>query len=106
MDRSWPDYAGHPIRITAERQEHIFRQEEMRGQEARIKETLAAPDVVFQSRSDDEVRLYHRLYTETLVGTKYLCAVVKWRSDDRFLMTAYFTSKPKAGQVLWTRTTR
>ncbi len=76
----------------------------MVGEEQHIAETLAEPDVVIQSRSDPEVRLYHKLYDHPLVGAKYLCAVVKWRDDDAFLITAFFTDRPKRGPVLWTTT--
>lgn len=57
--------------------------------------------VVIQSRSDSEVRLYHRLYRSNTVGEKHLCVVVKWRRDDPFLITAFFTDRPKRGAVLW-----
>jgi hypothetical protein len=41
------------------------------------------------------------LQTETLVGEKWLCAVVKYTTDDAFIITAYLTDKPKAGEDLW-----
>ena len=75
----------------------------MVGEEARIAEALAQPDVVIQSTSDPDVRLYHRRCSTSAVGEKYLCAVVKWRRDDAFLITAYFTERLKRGAVLWTR---
>jgi len=74
----------------------------MVGEEARVAETLIRPDVVVQSRSDPEVRLFHRFYEASAVGAKYLCAVVKWRSNDAFLITAYYTDRPKRGTILWT----
>jgi hypothetical protein len=67
-------------------------------------ETLAEPDVVIQSRSDPDVRLYHRLYQTSAVGAKHLCVVVKLRVEDAFLVTAYFTDRPKRGEILWSRT--
>jgi hypothetical protein len=100
---SWVDCWGAEIRVTAERLEHVLEHPEMAGSEQRIEATLREPDVVIQSRSDVEVRLYHRHYAQTPVGAKYLCAVVKWRSDDRFLITAYRTERPKRGAVLWTK---
>lgn len=75
----------------------------MVGEEARIAATLAEPDLVVQSISDPDVRLYHRLYTHAAVGEKYLCVVVTWLSDDCFLLTAHFTDRVKRGPVLWTR---
>jgi hypothetical protein len=75
----------------------------MASEEQNIAATLAEPDVVVQSLSDPDVRLYHRMYTHPIVGEKYLCAVVTWLSDDCFLLTAHFTDKVKRGVVLWTR---
>ncbi|HEU4760185.1 MAG TPA: hypothetical protein VFT91_09430 [Dehalococcoidia bacterium] len=89
--------------MTEERLAHVLGHPEMVGEEVHIEETLRDPDVVIQSRSDPEVRLYHRLYQTAALGQKYLCAVVKWRSDDAFLITAYFTDTPKRGTQLWTR---
>ena len=97
----WPDCWGVRIRVTEERLAHVLEHPEMVGEEAHIAETLAQPVVVIQSGSDPDVRLYHRLYSASAVGQKYLCAVVKWRSDDAFLITAYFTDRPKRGVVLW-----
>ena len=74
----------------------------MVGQEARIEETLAQPDTVMQSRSDPGVHLYYRLYESTPVGRKHLCAVVRLWGDDAFLVTAFFTDRPKRGTLLWT----
>lgn len=70
-------------------------------QEDHIAETLREPDIVVQSQSDPEVRLYHRRYATSLVGEKHLCVVVKWREDDPFLITSFFTDRPKRGSVLW-----
>ena len=98
----WPDCWGAPIRVTEERLAHILGHPELAGEESRIAETLDQPNVVIQSASDPEVRLYHRFYETSAVGGKHLCAVVKWRSDDAFLITAYFTDRPKRGAVLWT----
>lgn len=90
--------------MTDERLAHLMEEHpEMVGQEPRLAETLAEPDVVIQSESDPEVRLYHRVYHHAIVGQKHLCVVVKWRSDDRFLLTAHFTDKVKRGSVLWTK---
>ncbi len=75
----------------------------MAGEESRIAATLAEPDLVVQSISDLDVRLYHRLYTHPVVGEKYLCVVVTWLSNDCFLLTAHFTDSVKRGPVLWTR---
>ncbi len=75
----------------------------MVGQESRIAHTLAEPDSVVQSSMDPDVRLYHRFYLDTSVGAKHLCVVVKWRNEDAFLITAYFTDRRKRGMVLWNK---
>ena len=98
----WPDCWGVPIRVTEERLTHVLEHPEMAREEPRVAETLAQPDVVIQSVSDPEIRLYHRFYKSSAVGAKHLCVVVKWRSDDAFLVTAYYTGRPKRGAVLWT----
>jgi hypothetical protein len=36
-----------------------------------------------------------------LVGGKWLCVVVKYEENDAFVVTAYLTDKPKAGEDLW-----
>jgi hypothetical protein len=99
--RYWTDCWGARIRITDERMRHALEHPEMRGQETHVEETLAAPEAVVQSRSDPDVRLYYRVYETEEVGRKYLCAVVKWRTDDPFLITAHFTDRMKRGSHLW-----
>jgi hypothetical protein len=53
------------------------------------------------SRSDAAVRLFYEFYARTIVGGKWLCVVVKYEKDDAFVVTAYLTDKPKAGEDLW-----
>ena len=36
-----------------------------------------------------------------MVGGKWLCIVVKYEEHDAFVVTAYLTDKPKAGEELW-----
>jgi hypothetical protein len=38
---------------------------------------------------------------ETHMGSKWLCVVVKYVENDAFIVTAYLTEKPKAGEDLW-----
>jgi hypothetical protein len=73
----------------------------MVGQESLIAETLAGPDIIVQSASDPDARFYYRLYRHPLVGEKYLCVVIIWRSDDCFLLTAHFVRRIRSGAVLW-----
>ena len=95
------DYQGLSIRLTEERLEHILEHPEMVGLEDAIAETLATPELVVQSASDEEVRLHYRFCRDTRVGDKFLCVVVKAGNEDTFVLTAYLTDKPKRGEVLW-----
>ncbi|MBA2693856.1 MAG: hypothetical protein H0U65_15420 [Rubrobacter sp.] len=76
------DHRGMPIRLTDGRKAHILEHPEMSGMEAGISDTLRRPESVVRSRSDEETRLYYRFHPETPVGAKFLCVVVKVRSED------------------------
>lgn len=73
----------------------------MKEQKSRIAETLREPDQVRQSRSDQQVELFYKLYPQTPVTTKYLCVVVKALPSDHFIITAYYTDTVKKGEILW-----
>jgi hypothetical protein len=89
------------IRVTDERLAHAEKRREMVGQRASIQLALAKPDVVTVSRRDTSVRLYQKLFADSPVGEKFLCAVIKSLPDDSFLLTAYFTVRLKTGDVIW-----
>ena len=95
------DYWDRPVRLTAERWAHILDHPEMAGQRERLAETLAGPDIVIATLTDDTVLAYHRLYETTPVTRKYLVVVVKMAQGDAFVLTAYFTSRLKKGQIVW-----
>ncbi len=95
------DYEGRLIRLTEERWAHISEHPEIVEMGTAVEETLERPEVVVQSLSDPEARLYYRFYPRTLVGGKYLCAAVKVKGDDAFVVTAYLTDQVKRGAVLW-----
>ena len=95
------DYQGLAIRLTDERLAYILEHPEMIGLQKAIEETLAHPEHVVQSLSDDTARLYYRFYSRTHVSAKFICVVVKIRPDDAFLLTAYLTAKIKKGTILW-----
>lgn len=95
------DYQNREVRLTKERLAHILAHPEMVGMEAQITETLKRPKLVRKSRSDESVALFYRFYTQTAIGDKWLCVVVKYLPDDAFIVTAYFTDKPKKGETLW-----
>ena len=95
------DYAGRKIRLTEERWAHISEHPEMAGMRPALEETLQAPTIVVESPSDPAARLYYRVYTRTIVGEKYLCVLVKFSTDDAFVVTAYLTDRLKKGKVVW-----
>jgi len=73
----------------------------MKDMGAEIERVLTQPQLVRRSRSDDAVRLFYEFYAQTMVGGKWLCVVVKYAQNDAFVVTAYLTDKPKAGEDLW-----
>ncbi|MCM8762063.1 MAG: hypothetical protein NC905_03510 [Candidatus Omnitrophica bacterium] len=95
------DLFGREIRLTDEREKHIEEDHpEMVEQIGKIQETLSAPEIIIQSKTDIEVELFYRYYKFTPVGEKYLCVVVKVIKCP-FLITAYFTDTIKEGRILW-----
>ena len=95
------DFQGLAVQLTDERLAHILEHPEMAAMEDAIEETLAHPERVVQSASDEQARLSYRLYNGTLVGDKYLCVVVKVTEGDAFVITAYLTDTIKRGITLW-----
>ncbi|QYO63349.1 DUF4258 domain-containing protein [Leptolyngbya sp. 7M] len=95
------DHQNREVRLTEERLTHILSHPEMVEMEAQIADTLKHPQLVRQSRSDESVALCYRFYTQLAIGDKWLCVVVKYLPDDAFIVTAYFTDKPKKGETLW-----
>jgi len=95
------DYAGIGVRLTEERMAHIHEHPEMQGMENTVAETLSEPELVIRSLSDEQARLYYRSYSDTPVGAKLLCVVVKMVDTDAFVVTAYLTDRLKRGEILW-----
>lgn len=95
------DYQNREVRLTEERLVHILTHPEMIGMESQIAYTLKHPQLVRQSQSDESAALLYRFYTQTAIGDKWLCVVVKYLPHDAFVVTAYFTDKPKKGENLW-----
>jgi hypothetical protein len=95
------DYQNRQVRLTEERLAHILTHPEMVDMESQIADTLKNPQLVRKSRSDDSAELFYRFYTQLVIGDKWLCIVVKYLPDDAFIVTAYFTDKPKKGDDLW-----
>jgi len=95
------DCFGRAVRLTDERLAHILEHPEMRAMDAEIEQVLRAPQLVRRSRSDMSAQLYYSFYAQTEVGGKWLCVVVKFVEGDAFVVTAYLTDRPKAGEDLW-----
>ena len=95
------DCFGHQVRLTDERLAHILEHLEMKDLGAEIERVLRQRQMVRRSRSDEAVRLFYEFYAQTIVGGKWLCVVVKYADNDAFVVTAYLTDKPKAGEDLW-----
>lgn len=95
------DCFGHSVRLTDERFAHILERPEMKDMGEEIQRVLLEPKLVRRSRSDEAVRLFYEFYAQTIVGGKWLCVVVKYADNDAFVVTAYLTDKPKAGDDLW-----
>src|SRR5271169_245287 len=95
------DHEGRRIRLTDERWRHITEHPEMAQMRVQLEETIAAPESVVESLSDPAARLYFRFYERTIVGGKYLCAVVLESPDDAFVVAAYLTDQIKKGKILW-----
>jgi inorganic pyrophosphatase len=95
------DYFGREVRLTDERLAHILEHPEMARMEAEIELTMRWPKLVRRSRSDVGVSLFYGFFPKTLVGSKWICVVVKYDQDDAFVITAYLTNQPTAGEDLW-----
>jgi len=95
------DCFGHQVRLTDERLAHIPGHPEMKEMGEEVERVLREPQLVRRSRSDPAARLFCEFYTQTFVGGKWLCVVVKYVENDAFVVTAYLTDKPKAGEDLW-----
>ena len=95
------DCFGRNVRLTDERLAHILERTEMRGMREEIIRTLQAPAQVRVSRSDPTVRLFYEFCSQTRIGGKWLCVVVKYSVDDAFVITAYLTDRFKTGERVW-----
>ena len=95
------DHQGRTVRFTAERQRHVLEHPEMVGQFERVAETVSHPERVVAARLDESVHVYHRFYETTPVTSKYLQVAVKLFLEDAFVLTAFYSSRPKRGETVW-----
>jgi len=70
----------------------------LRGREEEVRQALADPDEVRQSRKDPAVLLFYRGG-----APRWTCAVTKAEGGRGFLVTAYPTDAIKIGVTVWTR---
>ena len=68
----------------------------MKDQEVEVKQVLAAPDEVRQSRKDPSVFLYYKKSAKYFV-----CVLVKHLNSEGFIITAYLADKIKKGNTIW-----
>jgi hypothetical protein len=95
------NHQGLTIRLTNERWAHIVDHPEMAGQQERLAETLMSPDIVTATVKDETVHAYHHLYETTPVTRKHMVVVVKMLAEDAFVVTAFYSSRVKKGEVIW-----
>ncbi len=91
--------------MTEERWQHILkRHPEMKGQQARLLETVNGPDYIIQ-KGDFATKLAVKLYERTPLTEKRLVVVCREVSpSDGFNVTAYFAREPAGWrEVLWRR---
>jgi hypothetical protein len=99
---SFRDVHSRPIRLTEERHQHLLAAHpEMADTVFRIAETLASPDKIVRSVTDEAVELFYKHYPSTPVTSKFLCIVVKFVAGGSFIITAYYTDTIKRGESLW-----
>ena len=99
--KTFQDYFSRNVRLTDERLAHILERPEMKPMGDELEHVLRQPQLCRRSRSDEAVHLFYEFYEYTMVGGKWLCIVVKYIEEDAFVVTAYLTDKPKAGEELW-----
>jgi len=92
---------GRNVRLTDERLAHIQARPEMEEMGDEVEHVLRQPQLCRRSHSDDTARLFYAFYEHTMVGGNWRCVVVKYAENDAFMVTAYLTDKPKAGEDLW-----
>jgi len=76
----------------------------MKNQLRKIRETLRLPECILRSKSDPDVTLYYKFFNKTVIGSKYLCVVVKSIANDYFILTTYFTDTKISGGLIWRKT--
>ena len=98
------DCLNRLIRITDERIKHIkdnHPELAVTDLEEKIISTLQSPEFIIASVSDETVELYYKQFSQTPVGDKWLCIVVKNLTIDFFIITLYYSDTIKKGEEIW-----
>lgn len=92
---------GFSVRVSPEYWELIvtIKHPSMAGRETEVRDALARPDEVRQSRKDTRVYLFYRARRPG----RLTCAVAKRLNGEGFLITAYVTEAIKEGVRIWPR---
>jgi hypothetical protein len=95
------DLFQHTIHLTDERWNYITSQHpEIKPYKDRLGEVASGTDLIKKSRSDKDVWLYYRFFTD-IFGGKYILVVVKREESRHFVVTAYITDYIKGGELVW-----
>lgn len=92
---------GYRVVLTRDRWREIirFKHPSMAGHEADVRACLREPELIRESLKDPDVHLYYRSTARVCI-----CVVVAGsETNERFLVTAYFTKNIKKGKDLWTK---
>ncbi len=84
------DVTGRSIYLSKERWKHIQRHRHISDSMEKIKETLIKPDVITTIQYDEDVRFYHRYYTDE---RQFLFVSIKYCKGHGFIITAFYTNK-------------
>ena len=91
---------GYRVSLTRDRWREIVRYKHpaLAGHERELRNCVEAPKLIRQCAKDPNVHLYY-----FPAGHVHLCVVAApEQQDERFVVTAYFTTNVKKGTELWT----
>ena len=70
----------------------------IKGKQKLVMQALVDSGIIKRSSKDRDVYLYYHKLAD-----KFLCVVTKHENGTGFLITAYFTSRIKEGDIVWTK---
>jgi hypothetical protein len=93
---------GYRVKLARDRWRVItrFKHPAVAGKIDLVRECVSCPDAIRESDNDSEVHIYYKQFAGSL-----LCVVAApvGGTNDRFVVTAYFTRKQKEGVQIWTK---